>query len=194
MKIRLGDLRRIIKEELSHGLNEMAATATLKRILKLNKALMPRDVMTLQEAKAEIDEILDSKELLMVAQQVRKMVDKQTPSTVIVKYVDSVLTGTVREALEVALAIASPEQLKELEFEASFGGVDVMSSALEKQLIKDPLDALDKLKAATSGGQSVSDIWLVSIQLRTMHDILEDVSRRMSEMIPGAVPREEPLW
>jgi len=186
-------LRKIIKEEASSMLDEMAAVATIKRILN-KKQVLPREAMTLAEAKSEIDELIDSEELLIISQQVRKMVDNQVPSPTIVKYIDAELTGTTKEAIELALALATPEQLKELEFEASFGGVDVMSSALEKQSIKDPVDALEKLKVATQGGKNVGDIWLVSIQLRTMHDILKDVSYKMAKMLPGSGPIEEPLW
>ena len=193
MKMTTSQLRKIIKEEASSMLDEMAAVATIKRILN-KKQVLPCEAMTLAEAKSEIDELIDSEELLIISQQVRKMVDNQVPSPTIVKYIDAELTGTTKEAIELALALATPEQLKELEFEASFGGVDVMSSALEKQSIKDPVDALEKLKVATQGGKNVGDIWLVSIQLRTMHDILKDVSYKMAKMLPGSGPIEEPLW
>lgn len=193
MKLTTTQLRRIIVEEVSHVLNEMAAVATIKRILKTQQ-VSPRDAMTLTEAKNEIDELLESKELLNMAQQVRKMVDNQVPSSTIVKYLDAELTGVTREAIELGLALATPEQLKELEFEASFGDVDIMSSALEKQNIKDPVDALEKLKVAAKGGENVSDIWLVAVQLRTMHEILQEVSYKMAEMLPGSGPIEQPLW
>lgn len=186
-------LQQIIKEEVSNMLNEMAAIATIKRILKAQK-VSPRDAMTLTEAKAEIDQLLESEELLIMAQQVRKMVDSKTPSSTIVKYLDAEISGVTKEAIELGLALTTPEQLQELEFEASFGNVDVMSSALEKQHIKDPVDALEKLKVATKGGVNVSDIWLVAIQLRTLHEILQKVSYTMAAMLPGSGPVEPALW
>lgn len=193
MKITIQNLKKIIKEEVAVTLEEMAAIATIKHILK-RKQVSPRDAMTLAEAKSEIDELIDSKKLLNVSQQVRKMVDSQAPSSSIVKYLESELSGVTKEAVELGLALATPEQLKELEFEASFGDVDVLSSALQKQHIKDPIDALDKLKIATKNGKNASDIWLISIQLRTMHDVLQDVSYKMAEMLPGSGPIEKQLW
>lgn len=186
-------LKQIIIEEVSQVLNEMAAVATIKRILKTQR-VSPRDAITLTEAKSEIDELLESQELLIIAQQVRKMVDNQVPSLTIVKYLDAELSGATKEAIDLGLALATAEQLRELEFEASFGDVDIMSSALQKQNIKDPIDALEKLKLATKGGGNVSDIWLISIQLRTLHEILQEISYKMAELLPGSGPIEQPLW
>lgn len=193
MKLTTTRLKQIIIEEVSQALNEMAAVATIKRILKTQR-VSPRDAITLTEAKSEIDELLESQELLIIAQQVRKMVDNQVPSLTIVKYLDAELSGVTKEAIDLGLALATAEQLRELEFEASFGDVDIMSSALQKQNIKDPIDALEKLKLATKGGGNVSDIWLISIQLRTLHEILQEISYKMAELLPGSGPIEQPLW
>lgn len=193
MKLTTMRLKQIIIEEVSQALNEMAAVATIKRILKTQR-VSPRDAITLTEAKSEIDELLESQELLIIAQQVRKMVDNQVPSLTIVKYLDAELSGVTKEAIDLGLALATAEQLRELEFEASFGDVDIMSSALQKQNIKDPIDALEKLKLATKGGGNVSDIWLISIQLRTLHEILQEISYKMAELLPGSGPIEQPLW
>jgi len=124
------------------SLNEMAAVATIKRILRLNTKPSPRDKMTLKEAKMQIDELLENETLLQISEELRGMSSRKASADELVKFLESKFKGVVLEAIQLGIGLATPEDAKELEFMADFGDVDMLSDEMERQYIKDPLDAL----------------------------------------------------
>jgi len=194
MRLTKLQLRALIKEETTRVMNEMAAVATIKRLIKLGKQPLPRDKMTLEEAKLQIDEILENEVLLNIAEEVRKMSSSQAPPDKIVAYLESEFVGTTLEAIQMGIGLSTPAQLKELEFLADFGDVDMLSSEMQRRSIKDPLDALNKLKLAVKEKTRVTDAWLIAVQLRTLHDVLQGVSYELAKLLPGSGPIEPPLW
>jgi len=194
MRLTKLQLRALIKEETTRVMNEMAAVTTIKRLIKLGKQPLPRDKMTLEEAKLQIDEILENEVLLNIAEEVRKMSSSQAPPDKIVAYLESEFVGTTLEAIQMGIGLSTPAQLKELEFLADFGDVDMLSSEMQRRSIKDPLDALNKLKLAVKEKTRVTDAWLIAVQLRTLHDVLQGVSYELAKLLPGSGPIEPPLW
>lgn len=176
------------------SLNEMAAVATIKRILRLNVKPSPRDKMTLEEAKIQIDELLENETLLQISEELRGMSSRKASADELVGFLESKFKGLVLEAIQLGIGLATPEDAKELEFMADFGEVDMLSDEMERQYIKDPLDALKKLKIAAQKKMSVGDSWLIAIQLRTLHNILQNISYKLAALLPGSGPIEPPLW
>lgn len=182
----------VVKE--STMLKEMAAVASIKRILNLKTKPSPRDLMTLQEAKEQIDSLLQDETLLRISEEIRAMSSKMISAGDLAAYLESELSGITLEAVQLGIGLATPADLKELEFMADFGDVDTFSSEMHRQHIADPLNALKKLKAAAKKGAMIGDAWLIAIQLRTLHKILQNMSYRLAEMLPGSGPIEPPLW
>ena len=176
------------------SLNEMAAVASIKRILRLNTKPSPRDKMTLEEAKMQIDELLENETLLKISEELRGMSSRKASADELVRFLESKFTGVVLEAIQLGIGLATPEDAKELEFMADFGDVDMLSDEMERQYIKDPLDALKKLKIAAQKKMSVGDSWLIAIQLRTLHNVLQNISYKLAELLPGSGPIIPPLW
>jgi len=50
------------------------------------------------------------------------------------------------------------------------------------------------LKIAAQKKMSVGDSWLIAIQLRTLHNVLQNISYKLAELLPGSGPIIPPLW
>lgn len=175
MKITENQLRLIIKGEVNRVLKEVAAKE-IQRILSADK-LSDEDAKKLSQAKEEMQEVVKGKELLSIAQQVRRMVKSNlTPST-IVSYLDEVMTGDLKDIIEVALLMATPEQKHQLEYKVNFGVHDPKTAGYgAEKITKHPLNSLEMLRQTQ---ESTEDMWIIAVQLQVMHDIISNIVKKL---------------
>lgn len=162
MKIRLSQLRTLIKEEITRLLEVADPEAAFS--------------------------VMENEDLISIADTVRGMSRKKVPPTNVLKYLEGALTGDVAEAIQYVLDHASPEQLKELEFEAIFGDVDALTDEYARTPLKNPFDAVQVVKTRLAKNQDVQSIDVIGLQLRNVQTVLEDIledEKEFDEPVPA---------
>lgn len=154
MKIKVKQLRALIREELS-------------RILEAE-----------QTDLSSIKDLVESEQLLKIADEINRMSGGKLKSDDVIKAYDKALTPEIRDAIKLALDNATAQQLSGLQHEAYLGEVDAMSGMFVPTIFNDPLDALFKLKEKALKNKDVRDVGVVALVLREMHDIMEDIISR----------------
>lgn len=149
MRLKLSQLKSIIKEEIS----------------RLFESVDPKVLKS----------VLDSEDLIDIADKVRDMNLRKVPASAIVKFLEGAIVGDVKAAIQHVIDNATPAQLAELQYEATFGDVDALSAEYEKTLLHDPLEAMQVIKGRLAKDQIIQGIDVISLQLKAVHDVLDDL-------------------
>lgn len=177
-----GQIAAIEMETVSRN-DKIVQEKNMKIKLSRLKALIKEEVARLLEsANSDVAlSVMENEDLISIADAVRGMNKKKVPPESILKYLDTAISGDVKEAIQYVLDTASPAQLKTLEFEAVFGDVDVLSDEYDKTLVKDPFDTIRVAKNRLAKNQQIQDLDILSLQLRDTHEVLKELLEDSSE-------------